>query len=173
MKDLVLQIFQLTKHFFNETILFLSVVFSFILSQIGYPKEIVIVITVLCVVDIFSKWYSVTVINKGKFTFIGFLLTWFKDRKLSSEKLRIGTTAKVFFYGFLLYVAFKLTLCTEDVIFANFISNVIYTSLFLTELISVGENLILCGQVQLKPFTNFFKKKQNEILDIDNDSKNK
>ena len=173
MKDLVLQIFQLTKHFFNETIMFLSVVFSFILTQIGYPKEIVIVITVLCIVDVLSKWYSVTVINKNCFSLIGFLQTWFIDRKLSSEKFRIGSTAKIFFYGFLLYLAHRLTLCTDDLIFSNLFSNVIYTSLFLTEAISIIENLTNCGVSQLKPFINFFKKKQNEILDIDNDSKNK
>lgn len=168
MKDLILQMLQLGKNFFNETIIFFSFIFGFILDQIGYPKEIVIVIVVLSIADVLSKWYSVTVINSGRFNLTNLYITWLKDRKLTSEKFRVGITAKVFFYGILLYVAHRLVFCSE-IIGGEFISAVIYTSLFLTEVISILENMTICGFYSFEPFLNFFRKKQNEVLEVDDD----
>lgn len=161
------------KHFFDSSILFLGTILGSLLAQIGYPKQIVLIILFLCVADILTKWFSVTTINCGRFSLYNMYKTWILDRKLSSEKFRIGTTAKFTLYLILLYPAHQLMYCENEVIGFSLISSVIYTIILLIELSSIIENFNDAGYTRLNGLLKWLRGKENDLLEIDNDSENK
>ena len=156
-------LFNNIRYLFNEVILIISVFFGFVLSHIGYPKEAILFIFTLCIIDIISKWYSIVVINYKCFTFLNFISAW-KDKNLSSRAIKNGIGVKVFIYTPILFIAHKTTLIPE-LYYRELISNTLYSMLILIESISILENLVDSGFDRIKPILDFFKKKQSQLID--------
>jgi hypothetical protein len=164
LKEILSPLFNLCQSFINSTVWIISSIIGVFLSAIGYPREIVLFILILALIDIITKLYALTVINVGYFSCKNFFKTWLRDRKISSLEMKSGIFAKVCIYGTLLYAANSLIICQNDLWYAVAISNTIYTALVLLELSSILENFSDCGYKNFDILLKFFRKKQEEVL---------
>ncbi|WDV47034.1 phage holin family protein [Clostridiaceae bacterium M8S5] len=170
MKEMMLEIIDcgsnIFKLCFSKSIWILGSILGIILSEIGYPKEVLIFIVTLIVIDLLSKQYSIIIKNYGKFTISLFYKGW-KDKHLTSRALKNGICVKVFLYLPVLYTAHKCSILFE-VVYGKTISNILYTVLVLVELTSILENCIDSGFTNLKPILKFLKHKQDNIVSDNN-----
>ena len=150
----------------SKTIWILSLGFGIFLSIIGYPKEVVVFVLALCLIDIASKHLSIVVSNYQVFTIKTYLKAW-KEKKLTSRAMKNGTGVKVMLYTPILYIANQLTLgnLSESILFANQIGNILYTLLGFIEFSSILENFVDSGHDELLPFLNFLRKKEKEYIE--------
>ena len=154
---------------FNKVILFFSVLGGVLLSAIGYPKEVLMFILTMVVIDLLTKQYAIVKVSYGSFTLRNYCKAW-KDKKLTSRELKNGIGVKTFLYMPVLYMAHKASVVPE-ILYGNVISNVMYTLLIIVEFTSMIENFILAGHTLFVPFLKFIKSKQQQILDIEYDKK--
>jgi phage-related holin len=142
----------------------MSVILGVFLSAIGYPKQVIVFILTLCLIDIVSKWYSVVVIKYGRFSFYHFFNAW-RCKHLNSRAIKNGVGVKIFIYVPMLYIAHKASI-TDELFFGEVISNTLYSLLILIETISILENMVDSGLDRLKPILFFFRKKQEQISEM-------
>lgn len=153
---------------FNKVLLFFSFVIGLLLSNIGYPKEILIFILTLIVIDLLTKQYAMTKVRFNDFTLENYIKAW-KCRVLTSRELKNGLCVKAFLYFPVLYIAHNASILPQ-IIYGETMSNIIYTLLILVECSSIIENFILAGYDVFKPILKFIKKKENELIDCDDKS---
>jgi len=153
--------------FFDKTILLLSFIFGIFLSQIGFPKEILLFICILTIIDLITKHLSIVVVNYGSLSLKNYKQGWI-DQKLTSRQLKNGVCLKVILYSFALYIANQM-LIIDGILFGKEVSGIIYSALVFVELASILENGINCGCSGLSPFLNYIKNKQKEIFNIKED----
>lgn len=143
-----------------------GLIFSFLLTSflaaIGFPKQVIIFIIVLVILDILSRWVAEVIKAYGKFDFLLFLKAW-KHKKLNSKKLKRGLFLKVFFYSILLYIAHQCSICNE-LIFNNLISNFLYSILIVLDCISICENATDAGFDNINPIHKYLIKKKDDLL---------
>jgi hypothetical protein len=154
--------YDITIRFFDKGILFLSTIIGVFLSSIGYPKQVIAFVVGLTILDIITKQISQVIINYKLFTLRNYFKAW-KDKFLTSRQLKNGICVKVILYGFVLYSAHQLSVIPE-IYLGKEISGVLYTALCLIEISSVFENFDDSGAKGLKPFLNFFRDKQKQVL---------
>ena len=148
--------------FYNKTLWLLSFLFGAILTAIGYPKDIVVFIVILVVIDTITKQCAIVKKHYGKINFINFLKACITNR-ISSKSMKIGLGVKIFFYLIFLYIAHQVGFMSE-IIGQKIISNTFYSLLFLIETKSIGENLLECGYNKIKPLLDFLNIKEDEII---------
>lgn len=166
MKDMLLEVFNcavdIIQLCLNKGIWLLGTVLGIVLSEIGYPKEILIFIVTLIVFDLISKQYSIVMKSYKRFTIALYFQGW-KDKHLTSRSLKNGICVKVLLYLPVLYTANKCSVLPQ-IVYGSTISNILYTILALVELTSILENFIDAGFTNLKPLLKFLKHKQDEII---------
>ncbi len=148
--------------FFNKTILFLSILLSIIFTAIGYPKGILVFILTLVIIDTLTRHCAIVIQNYGKITLKNFLSACFTN-KISSKYMKNGLGVKAFFYLIFLYMAHQASIHPE-IIGRSYISNVLYSILFIIESKSITENLIDCGYQGFESILKFFTSKENELI---------
>ncbi len=161
----------------NKTLWFLSLFFGFILTlikhifteifpttlvAIGFPKDIVIFIVVLVVIDTITKQCAIVKKYYGKINIKNFLKACVTNR-ISSKSMKIGLGVKVSFYLIFLYIAHQVSIIPE-IIGRQIISNTFYSLLFLIETKSISENILECGYKNIKPLLKFLNIKEDEII---------
>ncbi len=147
---------------FNKTILFLGVIFGLILTAIGYPKSVLAFIVTLVVIDTLTKFGAITKEHYKNITLKNFLCACFTN-KISSKNMKNGLGVKSFFYLIFLYMAHQAGIHVE-IIGGEYISNVLYSLLFIIESKSITENLRDCGYNGLNSLLKFFDNKENELI---------
>jgi len=163
--EIYLQALDIITRFFDKGILILSFIFGVFLSQIGYPKEIVVFILVLSIVDILTKHISIVITNYSSLNFSNYFKAW-QEKKLTSRQLKNGISVKVILYAILMYISNQL--CVVDgILFGKEISGVIYSAIVFVEVSSVLENGIAMGGSGLIPVRDFIKNKYKQILGLD------
>lgn len=154
---------------FNKMIIILSMLGSIFLNIIGFPKEIIVFIFVLSVIDIISKHLSEVIFTYGSLTWGNYFKAW-TDKVLTSRQLKNGITIKLILYSIALYIANQL-LTIDGILFGKEISGVIYSALVFVELASILENGIHGGYTGLTPWLNFIKNKQKQLFGGKEDNK--
>lgn len=126
---------------------------------IGYPaKEGILIATlVLFVTDIVSKFYALSVQNKG-------LINAFKLKKLSSRSFWNGFISKIIGYFIILTIANFAVITPEFSIIGGVVSTICYIGLFTYECISNLENMRDANWSFAVPLLNIFKSKQNKFF---------
>jgi hypothetical protein len=142
--------------------LILSLILTTILSAIGYPKQIIIFILLLIIIDVLTRWIAEVIMAYRQFTLYTFCKAW-KDKVLNSKKLKHGIFLKIIFYTILLYIA-NQTGTIKEITFGQIISQFIYSTLVILDLISIAENMLDAGFSNAKFLVKYFKKKQLEIM---------
>jgi len=155
--------------FFDKGILTLSIIFGVFLSQIGYPKQIIMFIVALTIIDIISKHVSIVIVNYGSLSFKNYFIAW-KKKILKSRQLKNGICVKTIMYSAILYIAHQLGIINE-IMFGKEISYILYNSIALVEISSILENFIAMGNKSLVPILEFIKNKYKQILGLSKDNK--
>lgn len=112
------------------------------------------------VLDILTKYYSISVQNGG-------LKNAIKTRKISSSSLWIGTQRKIISYLVIMVLcglSVRVTMLTSV---AVFLSTVAYSIMFLRESQSCVENLIDAGHEDLEWLLFWLKRKQDKVLETE------
>lgn len=178
--EIYLHAYNVLSLMFNKALILISLVFGLFLSSIGYPKEILIFILTLIIIDLVTKQGLIVVINYGKFTLKNYKNAWV-DRHLTSRAIKNGISVKVILYSPILYFAHQLGVIPE-ILYGSVISSVLYTLIILTEISSIFENGIASGKKGLIPFLNFINRRKEELIEnsaeelskeINNDINNK
>ena len=152
----------------NKTLLFLSIVISIFFSAIGYPKEVIVFILVLVIIDLITKQSSLIITKYGQFTIHNYISGWIdKPAVLTSRALKNGICVKTILYSPVLYMAHQFTVIPQ-MICGNIIANTFYTLLILVEISSIFENFIASGFTFFIPFLKYAKKKQDDIFEHKN-----
>lgn len=147
---------------FNKTIWLLSFLFGIVLTAIGYPKDIVVFIVMLVIIDTITKQCAIIKKHYGKINFKNFLKACITN-KISSKLMKTGLGVKVSFYLIFLYIAHQIRFMPE-IIGNVLISNTFYSLLVIIETKSISENFLLCGYKKIKPLLNFLNIKEEEII---------
>lgn len=147
---------------FNRSVLIISMIVGVILTAIGYPKGVLAFIITLVVIDTLTKHCSIVIQNYGRITLKNILTACFTN-KISSKYMKSGLGVKAFFYLIFLYMAHQVSIYPE-IIGGSYISNVLYSILFVIEGKSITENLIDCGYKGFEPILKFFDNKENELI---------
>jgi len=147
----------------NKTLLFLSVIISIFLGAIGYPKQVLIFILVLIVIDLITKQVSLIIVKYGEFSIRNYFKGWTdKPAILTSRALKNGICVKTILYSPVLYMAHQFTIIPQ-MIGGNIIANIFYTLLLLVEVSSIFENFIASGFTFFVPFLKHIKKFETRI----------
>ena len=155
--------------FFDKGILFLSIIGSLFLSAIGFPKQIIIFIVALTLIDLVSKHISIVIINYKSLSISNYIKSW-QEKVLTSRQLKNGIFVKTIMYACLLYISHQLGII-EGILFGKEISYIIYNSIILVEVSSILENGIDMGGTGLVPLLDFIKNKYKQILGLDKTDK--
>lgn len=150
------------KLFFNRTLWIVSILLGTCLSAIGYPKQVLVFIMTLSVMDIVTKHYSIVTLNYGYFSIGNYFRAW-RDKNLTSRAMKTGLGIKVMLYSFVLYVAHQVSVLPE-IMYSGSISNTLYTMVMLIETISISENFVDCGYKGFALFLQFFKGRHAQIF---------
>lgn len=161
------QMLCLIREFYNLMVVSVSLIFGVFLSAIGYPKQVIVFILTLCLIDIASKWYAIVVSKYGYFSINNFVNSWV-CKHLNSRAIKNGIGVKLFIYVPMLYIAHKTSII-DEMYFGEVISNTLYSLLMLIETISILENLVDSGLDRLKPVLRFFNRKQDELCGKDDE----
>jgi len=148
--------------FFDKGILLLSIIGALFLSAIGFPKQIIVFIVALTIIDIISKHISIVIVNYGSLSFKNYFTGW-KEKVLTSRQLKNGIGVKTIMYASLLYISHQLGI-VEGILFGQEISYVIYNSIILVEISSILENFIAMGNKSLIPVLGFIQNKYKQIF---------
>jgi hypothetical protein len=148
--------------FFDKGVLLLSLIFGAFLSIIGYPKQVIVFIVALTLIDIITKHISEVIFNYKLLNWHNYIKAW-QDRILTSRQLKNGICVKVILYSCILYIANQLGIIPE-ILFGSEISGILYSLLCFVEISSILENAIHSGRTELIPLYNFFKNKQKEVI---------
>lgn len=151
--------------FFDKGILLLSIIGGLFLSAIGYPKQIIVFIVALTLIDIFTKHISIVIANYGSLSLSNYFTAW-KEKVLTSRQLKNGISVKTILYASLLYVAHQLGII-EGILFGKEISGILYSAIVLVELSSVLENGIAMGGTWLIPILDLVKNKFKQLFGLD------
>ena len=154
--------FDIVSRFFDKGILFLSFIFGVFLSAIGYPREIILFIVVLTIIDLVTKHLSIVVVNYGSLSFKNYKQGWI-DQKLTSRQLKNGLCLKTILYASLLYICNQLCI-VDGILFGKEISGILYNAIILVEISSVLENFIDIGCMGLIPIRDYIKNKQKQLF---------
>ena len=147
----------------NKTLLVLSIVVSIFLGAIGYPKQVLVFILVLIIIDLITKQISLIIIKYGEFSIRNYIKGWTgKPAILTSRALKNGVCVKTILYSPVLYMAHQFTIIPQ-IIGADIISNTFYTLLILVEISSIFENFIASGFTFFVPFLKYIKNKEKEV----------
>lgn len=152
--------------FFDKGILLLSFIFGIFLSQIGYPKQIIVFIVALTLIDIVSKHLSIVIVNYKSLSFSNYIKAWC-ERVLTSRQLKNGICIKTIMYACLLYISHQLGII-DGILFGKEISYILYNAIILVEISSILENFIDCGFKSLIPLLSFIKGKQKQLFGTKN-----
>lgn len=147
---------------FNKTIWLLSFLFGIVLTAIGYPKDIVIFIVMLVIIDTITKQCAIIKKYYGKINFKNFLKACITN-KISSKPMKTGLGIKVSFYLIFLYIAHQIR-CMPEIIGNILISNTLYSLLVIIETKSISENSLECGYKRIQPLLDFLNIKEEEIV---------
>jgi len=162
MNVLCIQVLNLLELAKNGAIWFCSLVLGIFLSAIGYPKEILIFIAALVVIDVLTKHYSIVVINYKVFSFANYYKASFIDKKITSKAMRVGTSVKAVCYLPILYIANQASIIPE-IFGGQQISMIFYSWLVIIEIKSILENLHDCGSTFVDPLLRLINKKKKQI----------
>lgn len=142
---------------------FFVVILTFIL-YILFPEEVyksaAIGLIGAMILDIFTKYYSLSVQNGG-------LKAALVSRAISSHLLWEGTRKKLvgtLVIMILCGLSVRVTLLTQV---AVFISTVAYSYMFLKECQSIIENLIDAGHTDMEGFLFWLRRKESKVLEKD------
>lgn len=160
-KGMLEQALELLQYLTNGVLWVFSIVFSTILTQIGYPKESIIFIVTLVSIDLLSKQYAIVRENYSSFSIRLYGKAWM-EKKLTSRQLKNGLGVKSILYLPLLYMAHQASVIKEFM-FGDTVSQVIYTMLMLIEMASIFENLRDAGHIEVNTLLKLVKSKQSEL----------
>lgn len=148
---------------------FFVTVFTFLIGEIEAPF---IALWVLVILDIISKWASVsknTLDQQGARGSIwyGFYLAWHTGA-LNSREMRQKFVPKVFAYFVVIIAGHMVSIILPSIIIAGgdmakMPGSLVYSFLAVTELMSIIENLIAMGMDVLKPLAIWAGRKRDEI----------
>jgi hypothetical protein len=151
----------------NKTLICLSVIISVFLGAIGYPKQVLVFILVLIIIDLITKQISLVAIKYGEFTIRNYFKGWTeKPAILTSRALKNGVCVKTILYSPVLYMAHQFTIIPQ-MIGGNVIANIFYSLLLLVEISSIFENFIASGFTFFIPFLKYIKKRESEIFETE------
>jgi hypothetical protein len=167
LRELFTQALAILQVFFSKSVIILSSILGVFLSLIGYPKQIILVIVILVVVDLITKHYSLVKINYQEFTLHTYILAW-KQRVLKSRLMKNHICVKTFLYSIVFFVANQCEVIPQ-IIGGSAIASILYTGLLLTEASSIFENFVEAGNTEMLPFLKFFKKKTEEVFNEEKD----
>jgi len=157
--------------FFDKGILLLSIIFGTFLGAIGYPKEVILFITILTVIDILTKHLSIVIVKYGSLNFANYFSAW-KEKVLTSRQLKNGICVKTILYGCLLYISNQLGII-DGILFGKEISGILYSAIVLVEVSSVLENGIAMGNKSLIPVLEFVQNKFKQLFETKSKEENK
>jgi len=163
--EIYLQGVDIITRFFDKWILLLSIIWTMVLSAIGFPNQIIVFIVGLVIIDLISKHISIVIANYGSLTFKNYFNAW-GTRVLTSRQLKNGIGVKTIMYACLLYISNQLAI-VDGILLGQEISYVIYNSIILVEISSILENFIIMGGKGLQPLSDYIKNKYRQILGID------
>lgn len=149
---------------FDKATVLISAILGFILSSIGYPKQVLVLIVGLIIFDTISKHYSIVVVNYGKFTIKNYFRAW-KERNLTSRGMKNGFGTKALFYLPMLFLAHQASIIPE-LIGGTAISMVLYSIIIVIEGRSILENYEDAGFSKFSSIKKFFEKKEKDILSL-------
>lgn len=156
--------------FLDKGIFLLSLIGSVFLSAIGFPKQIIVFIVALTIIDILTKHLSIVIVNYSSLSFSNYFKAW-KDKVLTSRQLKNGIAVKTILYSSILYIANQLGII-DGILFGKQISGILYSSIVFVEVSSVLENLIAMGGTGLIPLLDYVKHKQKQIFGGKRDKEN-
>jgi len=159
------QILDIVTKFFDKGILLLSIISSIFLSAIGFPKQVIVFIVALTLIDIFTKHISIVIVKYGSLSLSNYCTAW-KEKVLTSRQLKNGISVKTILYASLLYIAHQLGVI-DGILFGKEISGILYSSIVLVELSSVLENGIAMGGTWLVPVLDLVKNKFKQLFGLD------
>lgn len=145
--------------------LVISFLLSTFLTAIGYPSQAIIFIVSLIVIDILTRFHTEIYKHYGYFTIKLFFKGW-KEKVLTSRKLKNGLFTKIFFYSIILYIAHQTSII-EQLYFGQFISNFLLSSIIVLDLISIFENLSDSDVLQAKFIKQFLEKQRDKLMEKD------
>ena len=157
MGEYLKKLFQLDLWFCISGVGTLLYKFLFPEKQYLYGAGAVLVIMVL---DLITKLYALSRQSGG-------LKKAFIEQKISSNSFYKGTRDKLLVFGILIVVggcAYRLTGISE---LGTWFTQLVYTLMFLRDLLSILENLRDAGVGGLRIFEKAVKKKMEEYVDVD------
>lgn len=157
MGEYLKKLFQVDLLFYISAVGALLYRFLFPEKQYLYGAGAVLVIMVL---DLATKLFSLS--RQG-----GGLRQSLADRKISSRAFAKGTFDKLLVFGIMLIVcgcAYRLTIISE---IAVWFTQLVYTLMFLRDLLSILENLRDAGVGGLRIFEKAVKKKMGEYVEVE------
>lgn len=153
----------LKKLFQNDTLFYISGVgslaYRFLFPEAQYLYSAVAVLIIM-VLDLATKLFSLSR-QAGGFK------KSLAEQKISSRALARGTTDKLLVFGIMLIIcgcAYRLTIISS---IAVWFTQLVYTLMFLRDLLSILENLRDAGVGGLSIFQQALEKKMGEYVDVD------
>jgi hypothetical protein len=154
----------------NKFMLIFNFILTAFLSAIGYPSQVIKFIVVLIFLDVITRWYAEIVKEYKHFNLYYFFKAW-RDKVLTSKKLKKGLFEKIFFYAIFLFIAYQVSII-EQMQFGQVISNFLYSIMIILDTISIFENMVDSGFDSAKPILDFFKRKKTEITGTEDNAQN-
>lgn len=143
---------------------------SVVLAFLGLDQSVSHFILILVIADLLTKWYSLVVRNYGSFSVANLIMAFHKG-VINSHRLRKGVFGKLFMYCVMIFIASRLHSkdVSSVVILADYISQFIYTTLVISEVLSILENFRDCGHSIAEAILNKVCRKTQSLFEDDND----
>lgn len=145
------------EHFFNGMKNALFTILALVAYLVGYPSQILVLVIVLFVLDIITRFWAISIQNNG-------LGKAFMNKKLTSRSFINGFITKILGYFVLLVIANLASITPEISLVGKAIAVIIYVGLFFYEAISNLENLRDAGFLAVVPLLNRLKREQDKFL---------
>jgi len=143
--------------------LFFSFLLTAFLTAIGFPSQTIYFIIFLIICDILTRFHTTVYKHCGCFSIRLFFKAW-KEKVLSSKKLKNGLFTKILFYSILLYIAHQCKI-SDELYLGTVISNFIYSSIIILDIISILENMGESNFKMASFIKTFFEKQKDKLID--------
>ena len=134
----------------------IAFILAWIFKEVGYPSAVIDFIVLLMIFDVVTKFYVVTVENRGRFSPKLLWETCFVENEINSKKLKTGLFAKIFVYFIMFTIAEQSTI--DGLIFKDGLKFLIFNGICTVELYSVMENI-----TKIHPNLNFVKRWVSDV----------
>jgi hypothetical protein len=143
--------------------LFFSFLLTTFLTAIGFPSQTIYFIIFLIICDILTRFHATVYKHCGYFSIRLFFKAW-KEKVLSSKKLKNGLFTKILFYSILLYIAHQCKI-SDELYLGTVISNFMYSSIIILDIISILENMGESNFKMASFIKTFFEKQKDKLID--------